>query len=54
MGSVISDSEWKEFIRIVTEKVQCHPEVNSISSLALALDDSVYSEYKVFQILKEF
>jgi len=46
MATNISQSEWEDFIQIVTEQIKSHPDVEFLSSIVLALGRDLNNEYK--------
>ena len=47
MAGEISTKDWDEFIDVVTQAIVGHQEVSFIETVAMALKDGVYDEYKV-------
>ena len=52
MALNVTDKKWRDFVNIVSEVVEKHPDTGFILSLAYALGDAVYNDYRVrtFQI----
>ena len=53
MDPAITDDEWGELTKIVMDKVENHPDVEFVSSLALALGKTVHKRYQVFYASNE-
>ena len=52
MEPEITKSEWQEFVDIVIDKVNNHPETGFLSSLARGLDSDILRKYQVIYFLK--
>ena len=51
MSAEIPEDEWREFMDVVTKSIESHQDITFIETMALALDEAVYNNYKVFQLL---
>ena len=53
MAGDISSEDWDEFVDVVTLAIVGHQEVSFIDTVALALKDGVFDEYKVKIFIKD-
>ena len=47
MTSDISKKQWTDFVDIATSVIKRHPDLTFVETVALALDDDVYTTYEV-------
>ena len=48
MATEITKEEWDEFVEVVTKSIGGHQDPTFIETVALALNEEIYNEYKVY------